>query len=98
MVSVSFSEEAETEYIEALDWYSARSARAGTGFEAAIDETISRIAESPEQFPVTDQEGFRFAILNRYPYSLIYRITPSGVQIVAVAHARRKPGYWSRRV
>ena len=37
-------------------------------------------------------------MLDRYPYSLIYRIVAEGVQVIAVAHSRRRPGYWSGRV
>jgi hypothetical protein len=35
--------------------------------------------------------------LRRFPFALIYRIKTSKVQIVAVAHDRRQPGYWRRR-
>ena len=33
---------------------------------------------------------------NQYPYTLVYRLTP-GVEIVAVAHQKRRPDYWKRR-
>jgi hypothetical protein len=32
-------------------------------------------------------------MLNRYPLSIIYRELPEETQIVAVAHAKRRPGY-----
>jgi hypothetical protein len=32
-----------------------------------------------------------------YPYSLIYRVSEKEITIVAVAHAKRKPGYWKTR-
>ena len=97
MADVQIGEEAEAEYTEALAWYQARSARAADGFETAFAATVERIGQSPEQFPPCDEEGYRFALLERYPYSLIYRIRGETVQVIAVAHARRKPGYWSRR-
>jgi plasmid stabilization system protein ParE len=97
VAEVRIGEEAEAEYTEALAWYHARSARAAEGFEAAFAEALERIGQSPEQFPPCDEEGYRFAMLGRYPYSLIYRTRGETVQVVAVAHARRRPGYWSRR-
>jgi hypothetical protein len=36
--------------------------------------------------------------LHRYPFSIIYRIEVERVLIVAVAHERRRPGYWKTRL
>jgi plasmid stabilization system protein ParE len=36
-------------------------------------------------------------VLRRFPYSIIYRATADEIQIVAVAHHRRRPGYWAKR-
>jgi plasmid stabilization system protein ParE len=97
MAEVRIGEEAEAEYTEALAWYQARSLRAAAAFETAVAKTLERIGAAPAQFPVCQEEGFRYAPLTRYPYSLIYRVLGEVVQVIAVAHARRKPGYWSRR-
>lgn len=97
MAEVRIGEEAEAEYWEALAWYQARSDRAASGFEDAVARAIERIGEAPESFPTCDEEGFRFILLNRYPYSLIYRLIGGVVQVVAIAHSRRRPGYWSNR-
>lgn len=35
--------------------------------------------------------------LRRFPYSLIYRSTPSGLRILVVGHQHRRPGYWRSR-
>ena len=97
MAEVRIGEEAETEYTEALAWYAARSPRASTGFEAAFADVVGQIGQSPERFPECAEEGYRFATLSGYPYSLIYRIVEGVVQVIAVAHARRRPGYWANR-
>lgn len=97
MAEVRIGEEAEAEFIEALAWYHARSARAAENFDKAFAEALERIGQSPDQFPSCDEEGYRFAMLDRYPYSLIYRAIGETVQVVAVTHARRRPGYWAKR-
>lgn len=97
MPEVRFAGEAEEEYIEAVSWYRERSKRAAIRFVAAVAEVIDRIRESPDQFPTCEQAGFRFAIVNKYPYSVIYRIKAGVIEIVAIAHSRRRPGYWRRR-
>lgn len=35
--------------------------------------------------------------LRRFPYSVIYYIRAEELRVVALAHHRRKPGYWSGR-
>jgi plasmid stabilization system protein ParE len=96
MANVSFLPAAEADYREALHWYEVRSAQAAAGFEAAMQIAVQRVAHAPESWPLCDNRH-RFYILKRYPYSLIYRIEPETVLIVAVAHARRSPSFWKRR-
>ena len=30
----------------------------------------------------------------KFPYAIIYSIEPDHIRIIAVAHNKRKPGYW----
>jgi len=39
----------------------------------------------------------RRILLSRFPFSIIYRVTGHIVEIVAVMHHRRDPGYWVNR-
>jgi plasmid stabilization system protein ParE len=36
-------------------------------------------------------------LIRRFPYSVIYREEESRIYILAVAHQRRRPEYWSDR-
>jgi len=36
-------------------------------------------------------------LLRRFPFSVAYREVRETVQVVAVVHGRRKPGYWKGR-
>ena len=36
-------------------------------------------------------------IFSVYPFSLVYSLAVHEVTVVAVAHAKRKPGYWLSR-
>ena len=97
MAEVRIGEEAEAEYTEALAYYASRSSRAADGFEAAFALAVEQIGKTPEQFPECEEQGFRYAVLSGYPYSAIYRVTGDVALVVAVAHARRRPGYWAGR-
>ncbi|MBI3461482.1 MAG: type II toxin-antitoxin system RelE/ParE family toxin [Planctomycetes bacterium] len=36
-------------------------------------------------------------MLPRFPYRIIYEVRSDEIVILAIAHNRRRPGYWSRR-
>jgi toxin ParE1/3/4 len=42
--------------------------------------------------------GTRRFVLRRFPFSIIYLDDPEVRSIVAVAHSKRKPGYWKVRL
>jgi hypothetical protein len=42
--------------------------------------------------------GMRRVMLHRFPYFVVFRELPHKIQIIAVAHAKRRPGYWRGRV
>jgi plasmid stabilization system protein ParE len=86
-------EEAEA----ATDWYAERSRRAAEGFLNELRRAIQQISEYPEQFPVLEF-GMRRIVLRKFPYILVYRASATSVEIVAIAHGRRRPGYWRNRV
>ena len=65
-------------------------------FAREIDHAIQRIGESPARYPVT-RFGRRRFVLMKYPFDLVYRVLPTEVEIIAVAHHARRPGYWRKR-
>jgi len=40
---------------------------------------------------------YRF-LVHRFPFGILYRIAGDEIQIVAIMHLRRKPGYWTKRL
>lgn len=96
-LKVEFLPDADEEAMNARDMYAARSPAAAKRFAAEVDRAIERIAEAPERWP-KHAANTRFFRLRRFPYLVIYRIEQAKITVVAVAHARRKPGYWKRRL
>jgi len=96
MADVLIGAGAEEDYADALSWYAARSERAARGFEAEFKRAIDAIAEAPRRFPLCDGQH-RYYLMRRYPFQVIYREKLEGVLILAVAHAKRRPGYWHGR-
>lgn len=61
------------------------------------NRVIDRLCDHPELGEIVSG-NLRHSLLSRFPFMLIYSIEPEGILIVAVAHQRRKPGYWETRV
>lgn len=80
----------------ARDWYAERSPLAARGFLLELEAAIKAVAEAPERWPVHLHGCRRYLFSHRYPYALVYRTQPA-VQIVAVAHLKRRPGFWRSR-
>jgi plasmid stabilization system protein ParE len=96
VAEVTVHPEAEAEYEHALTWYLGRSPQSAERFETAFDEAIEAIHSHPTLFPLCDAIH-RFVLLKRYPYSLVYRWDGDEARVVALTHAKRRPGDWSRR-
>jgi plasmid stabilization system protein ParE len=41
--------------------------------------------------------SLRRVSLHRFPYNLIYYVSAGEVRVIALAHQRRRPGYWAHR-
>ena len=92
-----FHPEAALELRAAVEWYRTRSLRAGDEFVGELDQAIDRISQSPTRWRRVFGPWRRY-VLRRFPFLIVYRETSTGIEIVAIAHGRRRPGYWRQRV
>jgi len=93
---VEIHPEALREATDARDWYLSRDRRAGAEFLLELERAIERIAFDPGIWP-RQPSGNRRYLLRRFPFIVVYREIGDRIQILAVAHARRRPGYWKSR-
>jgi plasmid stabilization system protein ParE len=87
---------ARQDYDESFDWYAERSPIAAERFCNAVDAALNRIAADPEQFTLIDKYH-RECLVLRFPFRIVYRLDAERVLVVAIAHAKRRPGYWKLR-
>jgi toxin ParE1/3/4 len=96
-IEVSFHPEARAEYLDALQWYIERSYQVGRSFQQEFGHCVALIESGPHQWPMFE-DPVRFVRLRRFPYVLYYeQVATEQVQVLAVAHASRRPGYWRHR-
>jgi hypothetical protein len=81
---------------EAADVYDESRPGLGDEFLSLVDRAYETIAGAPHRWPLVDLRHHRF-VLDRFPFSIFYRFNETEILVVAVAHHRRRPAYWSRR-
>jgi toxin ParE1/3/4 len=98
-VRVRYVTEALAEYEAAAVWYDDHSPGAGEDFTDAIERAESLIAEMPRTWPQWPgaRAGVRRYLIPGLLYSIAYEIVDNEIVILAVAHQRRRPGYWFSR-
>jgi plasmid stabilization system protein ParE len=96
-VNSSVSLEAERELIDGALYY-AREANAelGLAFIAEFERSLGVLCTYPRLGPIWRSTTRRFP-LRRFPYTIIYQVTPEEVRVIALAHQSRRPGYWRGR-
>jgi plasmid stabilization system protein ParE len=93
----SFHPAADRELLEAFNYYEDRVESLGYGFLDEVEKAIQFLLAHPEAAPRVGAE-VRSYTLDRFSYSLIYRIRRDRLRILAVAHQSRRPYYWIGRL
>ena len=93
---VRFSDDAIEEARAAYEWYRERNPQAALAFAHELDAAVDGAAESPGTWPPY-LNGTRRKLFTRFPFAMVYRDTGDCLEVVAVVHQRRRPGYWRDR-
>ena len=93
---------AAADIASAGDWYERHREGLALEFAEEIDRALEVISENPETWlfwPGSPVEfGIRRFMLPRFPFAVAYTMQGEQVIVLAVAHVRRKPGFWLERV
>jgi toxin ParE1/3/4 len=90
--------EAEAELADAAAWYDDARPGLGEEFVAVVDHAVQRILAMPGAYPVwRSGHPYRKHVLRRFPYVVFFTADEVEVHVVAVAHTKRRPGYWLDR-
>ena len=98
MKPVRFHEAATGELDEAVAYYDAQREGLGQALLSEVERATTRIRKYPEIGAPYNESEFRHVVLHRFPYAIFYTELPDTIWIVAVAHGRRRPGYWRDRI
>ncbi len=93
---LSFHPEAIAEATEARRWYAVKRQETADGFLRELRAGYDAISQHPSIYPHYEKP-YRFYKLKRYPYLIIYAERNEVIEVLAVAHDKREPGYWKSR-
>ena len=88
---------AASEIDEADDWYFQVNPIVAANFREVVFTAPQRIGNQPLDFPVFEAP-IRRCVLRGFPYVILFDIAGSRIRVIAVAHTRRRPGYWKDRL
>jgi plasmid stabilization system protein ParE len=99
---LSVEPEAQEEFLAGIRWYAQHDPVVALRYFNVVQTTLAEIAEAPHVWPLAPNvdatlEMRRF-ILPSFPYSIVFLELATEVRVIAVAHGRRKPGYWLDRI
>ncbi|MBM83101.1 MAG: hypothetical protein CMJ78_21275 [Planctomycetaceae bacterium] len=96
IVRTSFHPEATAELETSAEWYAKQSTTVARDFLIAVDSTLESIETDPERFALID-DRHRSCSVQKFPFQVIFRSQDDRLHIIAIAHAKRRPGYWIGR-
>lgn len=87
---------ADQELADAALFYEAQAPLLGADFLDDVERMVEVLCHYPELGRLTE-ETVRTLATRRFPYVIIYQVFAERVCILAIAHQRRRPKYWSGR-
>jgi hypothetical protein len=101
-VQVRLHPGASADLTAAGDWYELQVPGLGLDLVEEFDRALEAIAERPATWPlwpgVSAEFGVRRFLLARFPFAVAFVVVADEVVILALAHLRRRPGYWLGRL
>jgi len=86
---------ADREFVEAAAWYEEKMGR-GEEFIERVQDVLDRIGRMPELHAMVYRD-IRRAPVQRFPYSVLYRVLADRIEVIAVFHGKRDPRIWQSR-
>ena len=89
---------AKRDFDEAADWYRDRDRELRNRFTGAIRTALSAIRQRPLSYPVVFGNEVRRVVVDRFPYSIFYKMKGDTILVIAIFHQSRNPIIWTGRI
>lgn len=96
MSGLAFDPDARAEFLAAVEYYEECQVGLGRRFRMDVETELDGIKAMPFRYRVF-HAPFRRCLVPKFPYAILFVVEPGFILVVAVAHVKRKPGYWCER-
>lgn len=93
-----FHPAAEAEHLDQVAYYESQLPGLGARYFAAVDGLLKRASQAPQRFECFPNSQLRRAVLRQFKFTVIFREVSGCIEVLAVGHQRRRPGYWRTRL
>ena len=97
MKPIIIHSEARAELDEAVGYYERRQAGLGLDLQGEVEQVFEGIQRNPGLGAPYKRTEFRYSVVRRFPYVIYYMELDAVIWVAAIAHGKRRPGYWRRR-
>ena len=97
MERVVYLPEASADVASAYAWDEERAPGLGEDFLRCVEAAVLTIQRHPQLHPLA-VDGFRHALIRRFPFEIFYEPTPDAIVIYAVFHCSQNPEKWRKRL
>lgn len=95
---LEFRPAAQVEFDEAAEWYEIQEQGLREMFVYAVDETLLRVMDGPQHFPVVHGSNTRRALIRKFPYAVFFEVHRDRIIVLALFHTSRNPLVWRYRI
>ncbi|MFA5354108.1 MAG: hypothetical protein WC291_07750, partial [Thermodesulfovibrionales bacterium] len=89
---------AEAEHLESVAYFESKRPGLGAIYLMEFERAMSSVCEAPHRYPIKLRPDIRRIQMQRFPFAVLYRESAGIIQVLAVAHNRRRPQYWLGRL
>ncbi len=93
---IVLNSDASQEMIDAAKYFEEQQPGLGQNFLDELQDSFNLIITMPYAYPMVGKRT-RKKILYRFPFNIIYAIEDDRIRVLAIAHQKRQPTYWSGR-
>lgn len=96
MFNLRLHPQAAREALGTARWIKADDPRQGELFVEALEKALRSARERPQLYRCFDGE-FRKVRVGKFRNAVVFRVRGEEIQVIAVMHLHREPGYWKKR-
>jgi toxin ParE1/3/4 len=97
-VSYRLHPDAADEHKKQIAYYEQIEPGLGRRYHADFQAVLAKVCASPDRSRIVLAPDIRRCMFKIFHFDVIYREGDGMVQVLAIAHHRRQPGYWAIRI